>query len=185
MLRFSDVRNASPAQRQPIQRVFEMKSVWWVVFFIGVILVTGLVFILNRYKDVSEGLASRKWPATTGTVVSQEIQSYEIGDSESGVTTRYRVVINYEFQVYGYLYRGTRLRIGKGGYSDQSDASDALERLIDGSQCKVFYNPSDPNNCTLIQGARAELFLAPTFGLMLILFSIWLTWRSRSGTLEL
>ena len=161
-----------------------MKSVWWVVFFIGVILVTGLVFILNRYKDVSEGIASRKWPATTGKVVSQEIQSYEI-NSESGVMTRYRVVINYEFHVYGYLYRGTRLRIGKGGYEDQSDASDALERLIDGSQCKVFYNPYDPNNCTLIQGVRAELFLAPTVGLMLILFGLWLAWKSRSGALEL
>ena len=161
-----------------------MKSVWWVVFFISVILVTGLVLILNRYKDVSEGIASREWPATTGKVVSQEIQSYKIY-SDDGGTTLYRVVINYEFHVYGYLYRGTRLRIGKGGYEDQSDASDALERLIDGSQCKVFYNPSDPNNCTLIKGARVQLFFAPAGGLMLILFGLWLTWRSRSGSLEL
>ena len=161
-----------------------MKSILWVVLFIAITFLTGLVLILTSYKDMSEGIASRKWPATTGKVTSQEIQSYKIY-SDDGGTTLYRVVINYEFHVYGYLYRGTRLRIGKGGYEDQSDASDALERLIDGSQCKVFYNPSDPNNCTLIQGARAKLFLAPTLGLMLILFSIWLTWRSRSGSLEL
>ncbi len=153
-----------------------MKDVLWVFFFISVMLVTGLVVILNCYKDVSEGIASRKWPATTGQVISQEIESYDTY-SDDTVTTRYRVVINYEFHVYGSLYQGTRLRIGKGGYGYQSDANDALERLIDGSQCKVFYDPHDPNNCTLIQGARIRLFFAPAGGLMLILFSLWLTWK--------
>ena len=153
-----------------------MKDALWVFFFISVMVITGLVVILNCYKDVSEGIASWKWPATTGQVGSQEIQSYET-HSDDGVTTRYRVVINYEFHVYGYLYRGKRLRIGKGGYRDQRDASDALEMLIDGSQCKVFYNPYDPNNCTLIKGARVQLFFAPAGGLMLILFGLWLTWK--------
>jgi hypothetical protein len=146
-----------------------MKSLLILALTVVILLLVGIWAFSSGLKNLLPGIASRTWPSTTGHVTSQAVEAYEVS-TEDGTYTRYRPAVNYEFDVYDHTYQGSRVRIGDPGFDQATDASQLLAKLTGDSECQVFYDPYDPNNCTLLKGlgftTLAETVLALVGGLM-------------------
>jgi hypothetical protein len=145
-----------------------MKHLFQVALAIVAFLVIGAWIINIGLRNLLPGLASRTWPSTPGHVTSQEVETYEVTDhSDSGGTrTFFRPAVDYTFHVYDHTYKGTRVRIGEPGFKTQAGASRLLQKVTDESQCQVFYDPYDPNNCTLVKGIDLMTLLGSLFTLL-------------------
>ena len=145
-----------------------MKKLLQVTLTIAAFLVIGGWIINLGLRNLLPGIASRTWPSTTGHITSQKVEAYEVtnhGDS-GGTYKRYRPAVKYQFHVYKHIYQGSRVRIGEPGFKQSPGAARLLSSLTDESQCQVFYDPYDPNNCTLVKGMDIMTLTESVFTLL-------------------
>jgi hypothetical protein len=90
------------------------------------------------------GRRSAGWPATTGTLTQAEAVGVF-----SGGSARYRVDVDYTYEVNGRPYRGDRLTSGDAYFRDLRSAQSALRGLEPGRPVTVYYNPADPTRSVL------------------------------------
>ena len=137
--------------------------------------------LLSGSDDLASGYASRSWPAEEGTVLRRELETYKTS-AESGPSTLHRILVSYEFSVYGYTYQGSRLRFRDAGFGSPREANEYLGRLVHDSRCQVFYQPNDPNESTLVTGVRAgalvECLLLLAVGFVLVALGVYIAWKT-------
>ena len=131
--------------------------------------------------DLAHGFASRSWPAVEGTIVRRELETYKTS-AESGPSTLHRIIVSYDFSVYGYTYQGNRLRFRDAGFGSPREAHEYLGRLVHDSRCQVFYQPNDPNESTLVTvvraGALVECLLLLAVGVVLVALGVYVAWKT-------
>ena len=131
--------------------------------------------------DLAHGFDSRSWPAVEGTIVRRELETYKTS-AESGPSTLHRILVSYEFSVYGYTYQGSRLRFRDAGFGSPREAHEYLGRLVHDSRCQVFYQPNDTNESTLVTGVRAgalvECLLLLAVGFVLVALGVYVAWKT-------
>jgi hypothetical protein len=115
----------------------------------GILLALGV----NNYRD---GEATKSWESTSARVLSadvrEDVDTKRDSNGRSRTRTTYKPVIRYEYMVDGNSYQGNRIRFGdyQGG---EDRAYDAINRYPAGSNVPVYYDPANPGDAVLEQGA--------------------------------
>ncbi len=111
----------------------------------------GLGFMgLTAAQELQQrGESSRVWPSSTAKIKSAVIRSDRGDEGKIWLTP----VIDYEYEVDGLKYTGSR--IGYHGFQSAKleDVRSVVSRYPAGSNTKVYYDPKEPSECTLEVGS--------------------------------
>jgi hypothetical protein len=105
-------------------------------------------------REVLARRSASAWPATTGTLAQAEAVGVF-----SGGSARYRIDVDYTYEVNGRPYRGDRLTSGDAYFRDLRSAQSALRGLEAGRPVTVYYDPADPTRSVLRPPSPARLAL--------------------------
>ncbi len=178
---------------------------WSVILFL---IVGGTMATFFGIRQVLEANASKDWPTTEGKIIdsSVEYETRRRKPGESGSLTRkdYRAKILYEYRVDEVALTGTRIAYVKKmrtqveGDStfgidkstaraiDRSTAKARAEGIVShypkGKSVSVYYKPDNPKVCVLEPGLGLQAFVAPVFGVVMIIFGGYLAWAAITGT---
>jgi len=97
--------------------------------------------------------ASAEWPATSGTIISSELNAHPVSRRKA------KANIRYEFSVNERRYSGDRIRFVDTSGNGKSIQQGILDTYPIGKQVEVFYQPDKPSNCVLVRGGGAFAFL--------------------------
>ena len=110
----------------------------------------GLIFLVVGIVLVRKLQASRTWPHMGGTVTKTEIvQRTEQNTSNNMSTTTYEPRVEYEFQVDGRTFTGSRIGFASVSYGSPKRAQRVLDRFPTGGMVEVMYDPAEPANAVL------------------------------------
>ncbi len=133
--------------------------------------VCGILYSVYRLFiiKISEG-----WPYTLGKIVTSHIETYYHGERYTE-----RAVIEYEYEVEGRLFRGSKISSGVDfGISSSAPTLSPAEYVIkkygrgDGDEVRVFYNPNRPKSSFLEKGGYIGLAMSIIFSVVSISFGI-------------
>ncbi len=138
------------------------------VFFSAFFLIgAGLLWVGIRARQKAE--ASQGWPATQGQIIHTDVLEVKYRDDTSGmgvsgsgwkVRVSYLPKVEYEYQVLGQTYTGSRLAFGaEKGYYTRQQAEEAIARYPEGAPVTVYYNPENPAEAVLERKANHSLVL--------------------------
>ena len=130
--------------------------------FIDLILLVLIVFLLGAVgvramREVLRGFAARRWPTTTGRVLSAEVREAAAvmerrrgGVVRQSAAQRYVAQVSYEYGVKGVFYRGERVQLGQArAFAQPEEAQKVAARYPAGSRVTVAYNPANPADAVL------------------------------------
>ena len=149
-------------------------------FFAG-----GCVAGVIAYRAITEANASNEWPTVPGKIVRSGVDvsvhrdRSRDRDRRHQETRSYSAAIEYEFQVNGEVFQGTRITVITDQFGSKGWAESTAKRFPVGSDVTVSYNPASPEQCVLEPGrwggAGFLLILTVLFGLFppLVLRAIW------------
>ena len=105
-----------------------------------------------------EARASRRWPQTTGTVLTSCVESRKKtpGDNDSDTAVINSPNVVYEYQVNDQSFRGSRIDLGQ--RTSEYELESILDRYPVGAEVVVYYNPADPQDAVLERDAPAGTF---------------------------
>lgn len=116
---------------------------------------------------------SENWAETNGLVISSKVCRFE------GRRISYSPEIVYRYTVNGKNYESRDINYGfRDG--DKREADEKVSLYPAGSQVKVFYAPSSPEQACLETGGSARGFVIPvSMGIFLMIGAVWLANRAR------
>lgn len=121
-----------------------------IFFLVGAIM---LAMGVDGYRD---GQATKSWSSTTATILSSEVrEDVETSRDSRGMErtkSTYRSALRYEYAIDGRTFQGYRIKADDYGGS-ASRAYDAVNRYPVGAEVTVYYDPADPSQAVLEQGA--------------------------------
>jgi hypothetical protein len=153
----------------------------WVITIIGgsPFIGYGLYFAWGGFRLMLMGIGSLSWRATTGTVLSADVQPHVDRDlCEGGIWKHhfsYRPQITFEFLVAGSRYVGKRLRFGHDLNATRLLARYAEGQLADlrpGVSTPVYYNPRDPAAAVVHRGISKYSLQRALVGLLVTGFGL-------------
>jgi Protein of unknown function (DUF3592) len=116
-------------------------------------IIIALVLLRAGLRGRRLAAASKTWPATTGKVLSSEVEARRSSSSTGGYTTSYYPMIFYEYQVDGQIHRSNTLVLGGEVGGPVSRAQQTVIAYPPGSSVQVYYNPENHQQATLEQGS--------------------------------
>jgi hypothetical protein len=126
----------------------------------GITIIVAIPFLIIALLLLRAGLrgrrlaaASKTWPATTGKVLSSEVEARRSSSSTGGYNTSYYPMIFYEYQVDGQIHRSNTLILGGEVGGPVSRAQQKVMVYPPGSSVQVYYNPDNHQQATLEQGS--------------------------------
>lgn len=131
-----------------------------------------LLIVWIQWSAEREANRAKRWPTTTGRIVSSRVESYEqrVGEAQSGTpATFYRAVVEYGYTVKDREYHSTQLSFGPKESTGKGPAEVKAARYPEGSEVVVHYEPVNPGNSVL--DAKAALN--------------WLVWTLAAACLAL
>ncbi len=126
----------------------------------GLVLAVGLLYSAFQYKNVSDGIASGRWPATQGKITSSVLTARTSGGGKAGPRrTEFEVQVVYSYTVAGIGYSGSRMQFGRApGFPDRQLAKIHQERYYSaGKAVSVYYSEGNPADCTLAPATTGEM----------------------------
>jgi len=136
----------------------------------------GLDLFYSFMKDLSEALASKKWPTVEGTVDSSEILTWR---EQSGEGNRsYFPLIDYSYFINERRFQSRRIKVGRQETLWKRRAQKMVAKYPTENIVKVYYDPDSPENAVLqpgfnlgILGSFLKLVIVPVIGF--IFLNIW------------
>ena len=133
--------------------------------------VCGILYSVYRLFIIK---ISRGWPYSLGKIVTSHIET-----SYHGERCIERAVIEYEYEVGGKLFRGSKISSGMDfGISSSasmpslSPAEYVIKKYGWGDEVRVFYNPNRPKSSFLEKGGYIGLAMSIIFSVVSISFAI-------------
>lgn len=111
-------------------------------------------------RAVLRGLESRSWPVASGTILSSEVDSRRSNDR-----TRYRALVEYQYEVDGRIYIADRIRFGS-VWGDRRSAERTARRYPEDTEVEVRYDPDETREAVLEAGATWGGWAILGFGLV-------------------
>jgi Protein of unknown function (DUF3592) len=112
--------------------------------------------------------APRKWPQTTGTIVTSGNESQSVGQGRREVTP----VIEYEFNYQGQSCKTSHWRFGNYTMGNEISAGAVTSRYPVGSSVTVFVNTRHPEKSVLESKASGLCLVPFGFGLLFVAIAI-------------
>ncbi len=140
-----------------------------------------LVFLaIDGMREAGE---SASWPRVEGKVTRSEMNVSTRKD-EPGRRTRsgtkfYEASVEYEFEVNGMTYRGSRIAAVKDMNAKEARAQKTLDKYPVDRRVMVSYKPDDPSVCVLEPGSWGGAIVQLALGVFFILvplilaFTLW------------
>jgi hypothetical protein len=129
----------------------------------------------NRIEDdaLAEEQSARGWSRTEARVLQASVHDVTHGHG------RYKVVkavpeIEYEYELAGRRYRGSRVRFGVVEFNLPSSAQALVDRYRTGSTISIHYDPKQPYESVIepVANAKTGMKVALAICWILILFGI-------------
>ena len=117
----------------------------------SVMLVAGACVVIFMGRPmVANAKASTNWPTVEGVVTQSEVRTSK--DSDSG--TMYSAHVQYEYTVFGQLYRSSKVSFSPNAKASWSSGAEAIVNKYPlRSGVTVRYNEVEPNTAVLEPGA--------------------------------
>lgn len=132
----------------------------------------GGYLIYSSISNKKKAAASQSWPSAPGIITNLDVRRSTSTDSDGDTTITYTPVIEYDYDVIGQTYHGSRVAFGAvTGYSSQGKAQEALIPYAIGGTVTVYYNPDNPSEAVLEQKAKSTT-LTLVIGIVLILLAL-------------
>lgn len=141
----------------------------------GIFFLIGVVLFLVGFISTKRSKTAQSWPTTTGTVLNSDVQVHVDYDSDSGTSTTYEPVVNYQYSVMGQSYNGTRIAYGANRFG-QKKAYEIASKYPATSQVTVHYNPDKINEATLevvARGGKAFTIVGIILAVVGLLFAVF------------
>jgi hypothetical protein len=134
--------------------------------------VIGAAFVIAAISDLVQGLASKRWPSTSGKVSRARMNEHIDRDGNT-----YSPHIEYAYRVGTETYRGQRVFFGD-RYSSglRFMAQRVVNRYRPGSAVRVHYSPAQPDKSVLEAGPHWLSILASLVISALSALLAWTLW---------
>ena len=142
-----------------------------------ILIAIGLFLIVITPISIKAGKKSANWPATSGTILSSEVEEEISTDAEDGVSKYYYPRIRYEYEINGTKYQGNKYKLLEPSMSRQK-AYEFAALFLPGNKVNVYYNPQKPQQAVLQTGAQNFLYIFLFIGVALIVTGIYLCMTS-------
>ncbi len=160
---------------------------------LGAKMILGFVFLIFMgsggrllflaFDGMREAGESASWPRAEGKVIRSEMNASTRND-EPGRRTRsgtkwYEATVEYEFEVNGMNYRGSRIASVKDMNAKESRAQATLDKYPVDRHVMVSYKPDDPSICVLEPGSWGGALIQLGLGVFFVLvplvlaFTLW------------
>ena len=127
-----------------------------ILFVIAFVMIGWTAYFVFKAKK------ALKWPTTEGTMNSCEIK--EEVDSEN--SSRWIVVTDYSYKVFGRTYHGKRIAFNYGSNHPREKQLALYEKLSKAKTVRVRYNPENPSDSVLSYGLSYTTFLPAGFAIL-------------------
>ena len=155
----------------------------WVILVIGLVIFgLGVAVVVNMAGEIVNGVASRSWPKTQGTLVRSYVEEWR---SNRGGRS-YNLVAIYRYEVDGKPYENDRISFARQQQAgDRAIGEQELAKVApSGKPCAVYYDPSDPKRSCLVPGSSLfYLVFLPFLSLVFLLVGGVCTWGSANQIL--
>lgn len=170
------------------KRIRLLLTIVLLLFFCG-----GCLFGVMAYRGIVEAQQSLKWPTTPGRIVRSGVDvsvhrdRSPDRDRRNRETRSYSAEIEYEFEVNGQTFKGSRIAVISDQFGSKDWAQTTSKEFPVGTEVTVSYNPSKPGQCVLEPGRWGGtgflLILSGVCGLFppLVLKGIWSTKPEETG----
>lgn len=160
--------------------IYRMSALGAVLLLLLFTLAAWSMFV-GELGDLVRGFSSRKWPHTSGVVLSSGV------DSTPGSSVHWYPVITYRYRVDGDEYDSNVIAFhslsGPHVGSNRDEAQKFADQYEEGAAVDVYYDPQDPSICVLQPGASYTSAFGPIFSLVILALGVtilWVLWRSKS-----
>lgn len=115
-----------------------------------------------------QGIASKNWPNVKGKIIESRIEK-EVWETREGTKVVEVARIKYEYEIKGKLLINDKVSLGKNTFADAT-----VKQFPKGKDVTVYYNPKNPQEAVLVQGATWGAFKIVFFigGILLALLLI-------------
>ncbi len=139
----------------------------------GILMIVGVGIIVAGVLGLQKAQDSADWPEVSGRILSSSVDSrMKSGSINQKPKKRnrkrrlYFPKIRYEYSVKGKTYTGTRISYGDSESENQARARRISNQYSAGKEVRVFYSPSDPQECLLEPGVKGQTWFLPLFGIL-------------------
>lgn len=137
-----------------------------------IVIIICAVVLIKMTVDILNGLNSRNWPVTQGTVMQSGIHSRQSTDEDGFTSTTYGATVLYTYNVSGEEIRGSRRSFADTRTSSVRRAEQILERYPQGSSVTVYYHPDKPTLSVLEPGVNWLTYVGLIIVLGLFIFGV-------------
>jgi hypothetical protein len=158
-------------------------------FILAIMLLGGVTMMAKAFRQLKESRQAQAWPTAPGRVTrsamreSTDTQRSSAQQRESAPGTYSDAKIEYEFQVTGVTYHGSRLAAGEDMNAERSHVESVLRKYPVDQAVTVHYKSDDPSQCVLEPGGWGNLATLLPLSLLFTgapLVLIWQLWKVRS-----
>ena len=153
-------------------------------------MVGGVAMMVKAFRDLSESREAHAWPTAPGKVTLSEM-SVSTGKTHRSKGNRreletsqyYEAKIEYEFEVAGVTYHGTRRTASQDMNANQTHTVSVLSRYPVKQPVTVSYKPDDPSTCVLEPGGWGGFFVMLPLSLVfsgIPLVLLLIAWKART-----
>lgn len=123
-------------------------------------------------RDAKRGLDSRRWPTTSGTVMTSRVTVSRSQDSDGSSSTTYGAKVAFQYEVEGEVYVGDTRSFADYRSGSSRRAHRITDQYPEGSQVTVYYHPRRPHLSVLEPGINWSTFLIAGVSLAFTVFGI-------------
>ena len=136
--------------------------------------VTAVVFLSQACCE----LISRRWPKTIGFMRCARIVRSYAGRGHAGNTSPvfdYSLEVDYDYNVEGRRYKGTRVSFFEKGYNSWKEADRARRPLLENKNIDVHYCPLNPSWSCIAQAQTRDIVIGVSAAVAASAVSLMLT----------
>ncbi|MAV55869.1 MAG: hypothetical protein CMJ28_07960 [Phycisphaerae bacterium] len=144
----------------------------WIPATVGIVMATVGAFIVQHgWNENRIARDSSTWPTVEGTIVlSESHREWDSGDKRH----HFVPVVVYTYEVNGVTFASDRVQAGgiKRSYRKSAAALSQAKRYPEGTPTLVAYNPSKPEEATLMTGENVKSWMSVVFGGVFTLIAV-------------